>query len=81
VTVSGGRVTLWVTLSGPATITVSISGRRGTFKLHGKRGRNKFKLRMRPLAAGHYKLTVVARDASGKRSKRYTISFTVPVRH
>jgi outer membrane protein assembly factor BamB len=50
---------------------------KGTFHPSGKQGRNVVKLRMRPLAPGSYTVTVIAISASGGRSRRHAITFTV----
>jgi outer membrane protein assembly factor BamB len=55
----------------------STSVRTVTLLLNGRRGRNSFKPRMRALAPGRYTVTVTARDAGGRRSKRYTATFVV----
>jgi hypothetical protein len=96
------RVTLTLTLSEPAKLTVvlrrvlagrRVNGqcrlrartggrcvvlvRRATRRPNGRRGRNTFRLRLRPLPPGRYSLAISARDAGGRRSKVHKVTFRV----
>ena len=46
--------------------------------LRGRKGRNKFRLRMRRLGRGHDQLWLVATSPAGGRSRRVVVSFVVP---
>jgi hypothetical protein len=77
--VAGGR--LHLRLSEAATLRVRIdrakNGRYGkvrTLKRSGRAGRNTLSLG-RPLAAGRYRVTVVATDADGDRSAAKRLKF------
>lgn len=56
----------------------SILPRLRTLKLRGRSGHNTFRLRMRRLRHGNYRLGLVATNPAGQRSRRVTVSFAVP---
>jgi hypothetical protein len=69
----GGRCRLHATRGQRCLVSL----RRATLRLSGKRGVDSFRLRMRPLPAGRHSATLVARDAAGRRSRAYKVTFRV----
>jgi hypothetical protein len=72
------RRTLEVTVSESASVEVTLrpsgttqskKAKRVLLRFKAKAGKNKFKLKRKKLKAGRYKLTAVATDAAGNRSK------------
>jgi hypothetical protein len=49
-----------------------------TLKLRGRTGYNTFRLRMRRLRHGHYRLWLVATSPAGQHSRRIVVSFAMP---
>jgi hypothetical protein len=78
------RAKLRLTLGQPARVNVAITavrhGHRVTVRrlhFHGRAGRRTFKLTLRHLRPRHYTAYVFATDASGARSRRLHLRFTI----
>jgi plastocyanin len=83
------RPTLAVRLNEDATVVVGVrrvlsarmaSAASPTLRLRGRRGLNRFSLRIRGLRRGTYRLRVVAVDAQGNESRLRTVTLRVPRR-